>query len=135
MGRMKEEVGGKIEEAIGFGFPPPPIVGLGFSGGFSGWVEDRSGGDVAFLDTNLQKFMAAARKRPEIGTINTVFRPAVPQLYADVARDKVLKQGVSLSSVYQTLQAYLCRMYINQFNRFGRQWRVYLHSEGDQRQS
>jgi HAE1 family hydrophobic/amphiphilic exporter-1 len=135
MGRINREFAGKIDEAIAFGFPPPPIVGLGFSGGFSGWIQDRSGGDVAFLDTNLQKFMAAARERPEVGTINTVFRPAVPQVYADVARDKVLKQGVSLSSVYQTLQAYLGGLYINQFNRFGRQWRVYLQSEGDQRQS
>ncbi len=135
IGRINQEFGAKIDEAIVFGFPPPPIVGLGFSGGFSGWVEDRSGGDVAFLDTNLQKFMAAARKRPEVGGINTVFRPAVPQVYADVDRDKVLKQGVSLTGVYQTLQAYLGGLYINQFNRFGRQWRVYLQSEGDQRQS
>jgi len=135
IGRINQEFAAKIDEGIVFGFPPPPIVGLGFSGGFSGWVEDRSGGDVAFLDANLQKFMAAARKRPEVGGINTVFRPAVPQVYADVDRDKVLKQGVGLSGVYQTLQAYLGGLYINQFNRFGRQWRVYLQSEGDQRQS
>src|SRR6266852_5575160 len=135
IGRINQEFAAKIDEGIVFGFPPPPIVGLGFSGGFSGWAEDRSGGDVAFLDTNLQKFMAAARKRPEVGGINTVFRPAVPQVYADVDRDKVLKQGVSLTGVYQTLQAYLGGLYINQFNRFGRQWRVYLQSEGDQRQS
>ncbi len=133
--RINQEFGAKIDEAIAFGFAPPAIVGLGFSGGFSGWLQDRSGGDVAFLDTNLQKFMAAARKRPEVGMINTVFRPAVPQVFADVDRDKVIKQGVNLSSVYQTLQAYLGGLYINQFNRFGRQWRVYLQAEADQRQT
>jgi multidrug efflux pump len=133
--RLNREFAFKINEGIVFGFAPPAIVGLGYSGGFSGWIQDRSGGDVAFLETNLQKFMAAARKRPEVGSINTVFRPAVPQLYADVDRDKVLKQGVSLSSVYQTLQAYLGGLYINQFNRFGRQWRVYLQAEGEQRQN
>ncbi len=133
IGRINREFATKITDGIVFGFAPPAIVGLGYSGGFSAWVQDRSGGDVGFLETNLQKFMAAARKRPEVGSINTVFRPAVPQLYADVDRDKVLKQGISLSSVYQTLQAYLGGLYINQFNRFGRNWRVYLRAEGEQR--
>jgi len=133
--RLNREFAGKIDEAIVFAFTPPAIVGLGFSGGFTGWVQDRSGGDVTFLATNLQKFIEAARKRPEVGAINTVFRPSVPQVYADVDRDKVLKQGVNLSSVYQTLQAYLGGLYVNQFNRFGRQWRVYLQAEGDQRLS
>jgi len=133
--RLNRQFAGKIDEGIVFAFTPPAIVGLGFSGGFTGWVQDRSGGDVTFLATNLQKFIEAARKRPEVGAINTVFRPSVPQVYADVDRDKVLKQGVNLSSVYQTLQAYLGGLYINQFNRFGRQWRVYLQAEGDQRQS
>jgi hydrophobic/amphiphilic exporter-1 (mainly G- bacteria), HAE1 family len=131
--RLNREFGGKIDEAIVFGFAPPAIPGLGSSGGFSMWIEDQSGGDVKFLDSNLQKFVAAASKRPEVGSINALFRPAVPQVYADVDRDKVLKQGVNLGDVYQTLQAFLGGAYINQFNRFGRQWRVYLQSEGDQR--
>jgi len=133
--RLNREFAGKIDEAIVFGFSPPAIPGLGNSGGFSMWIQDRSGADVAFLDRNVQQFIAAARKRPEVGSINTVFRPAVPQVYADVDRDKVLKQGVNLSSVYQTLQAYLGGMYVNQFNRFGRQWRVYLEAEADDRES
>jgi len=133
--RLNREFPGKIDEAIVFGFSPPAIPGLGNSGGFSMWIQDRSGADVAFLDRNVQQFIAAARKRPEVGSINTVFRPAVPQVYADVDRDKVLKQGVNLSSVYQTLQAYLGGMYVNQFNRFGRQWRVYLEAEADDRES
>src|SRR5215813_6939154 len=133
--RLNRQFAGRIDEGIVFAFTPPAIVGLGFAGGFTGWVQDRSGGDVTFLATNLQRFIEAARRRPEVGAINTVFRPSVPQVYADVDRDKVLKQGVNLSSVYQTLQAYLGGLYINQFNRFGRQWRVYLQAEGEQRQS
>jgi HAE1 family hydrophobic/amphiphilic exporter-1 len=135
IGRLNRELAGKIDEAIAFGFPPPAIPGLGFSGGFSMWIQDRSGGDVGFLDTNLNTFLAAASKRPEIGSVNTVFRASVPQIYADVDRDKVLKQGINLSSVYQTMQAFMGGAYINQFNRFGRQWRVYLQAEGDQREN
>jgi len=132
--RLNRQFFGRINEAFAFGFPPPAIPGLGNSGGFSMWIQDRSGADVPFLQKNLEAFMAAARKRPEVGSINTVFRAAVPQVYADVDRDKVLKQGISLSSVYQTMQAFMGSAYINQFNRFGRQWRVFLQSEGEQRQ-
>jgi HAE1 family hydrophobic/amphiphilic exporter-1 len=135
IGRLNRELAGRINEAIVFGFPPPAIPGLGTSGGFSMQIQDRSGGDVPFLEKNLTAFMAAARKRPEVGSINTVFRAAVPEVYADVDRDKVLKQGVNLSSVYQTMQAFLGSAYISQFNRFGRQWRVFLQAEGDQRES
>ena len=135
IGRLNRELATKIDEAIAFAIPPPAISGLGTSGGFSAWLQDRSGGDVPFLATNLDKFMAAARRRPEVGSINTVFRPAVPQIYADVDRDKVIRQGVSVSAVYQTLQAYLGGAYINQFNRFGRTWRVYLQADGEQRRS
>ena len=135
IGRLNREFAGRINEAIVFGFPPPAIPGLGTAGGFSMWIQDRSGNDVPFLEKNLSAFMAAARKRPEVGSINTVFRASVPEVYASVDRDKVLKQGVSLSSVYQTMQAFLGSAYISQFNRFGRQWRVFLQAEGDQRES
>jgi HAE1 family hydrophobic/amphiphilic exporter-1 len=134
VGRLNQELAGKIDEAIAFGFPPPAIPGLGTSGGFSMWLQDRSGADVPFLAKNLDAFMAAAKKRPEVGSINTVWRASVPQVYADVDRDKVLKQGISLSSVYQTMQAFMGGSFVNLFNRFGRQWRVYLQAEGDQRQ-
>src|SRR5467141_1843312 len=134
VGRLNQELAGKINEAIAFGFPPPAIPGLGTSGGFSMWLQDRSGADVPFLAKNLDAFMAAARKRPEVGSINTVWRASVPQVYADVDRDKVLKQGIPLSSVYQTMQAFMGGTFVNLFNRFCRQWRVYLQAEGDQRE-
>jgi len=132
--RLNRQLARDVHEAIAFGFGPPAIPGLGYSGGFSMWIQDRSGADVPFLETNLNEFMAAARKRPEVGSINTVWRASVPQVYVDVDRDKVLKQGVDLRSVYQTLQAFLGGAFINQYNRFGRQWKVYLQAEPDQRE-
>jgi hydrophobic/amphiphilic exporter-1 (mainly G- bacteria), HAE1 family len=133
--RMNGALRKDINEALAFGFLPPAIPGLGTGGGFSMWIQDRSGGDVGYLDSNLRTFMDAARKRPEIGSINTSFRAAVPQVFADVNRDKALKQGVDVRDVYQTLQAFLGGAYVNQFNRFGRQWKVFLQAEGDQRVS
>ncbi len=118
-----------IPEAQAFAFGPSPIPGLGTGGGFSFMLQDRSGGDVKLLSDNLDKLMAAARKRPELTKLNSPFRPFVPQLYVDVDQDKVLKQGIPIASVYQSLQAFLGGAYVNQFNRFGRQWKVFLQAE------
>jgi hydrophobic/amphiphilic exporter-1 (mainly G- bacteria), HAE1 family len=125
----------EIPEAIAFLFSPPAIPGLGNSGGLSFWLQDRSGGSVEFLDQNLQKFLTAARQRPELASVASQFTATTPQIFADVDRDKVLKQGVDVRDVYQTLQAYLGGMFLNQFNRFGRQWRVFLQAEGEERLS
>jgi HAE1 family hydrophobic/amphiphilic exporter-1 len=124
-----------VPEATAFAVMPPSIPGLGSQGGFSFWLQDRSGGTVEFLNENLQKFLDAARKRPELAGVTSQFTAAVPQLYADVDRDKVLKQGVALGDVYQTMQAFLGGLFVNQFNRFGRQWRVFLQAEGADRTS
>jgi HAE1 family hydrophobic/amphiphilic exporter-1 len=123
----------EVPEAITFAFSPPAIPGLGSSGGFSFWLQDRSGGSVDSLDQNLRKFLDAARKRPELTGVSSQFSAATPQLFAEVDRDKVLKQGVAVSDVYKTLQAYLGGLFLNQFNRFGRQWRVFLQAEGEDR--
>ena len=125
----------EIPEAMCIALLPPSIPGLGAAGGFSFWLQDRSGGTVDFLDQNLQKFLEACRKRPELASVNSGFSATVPQIYADVDRDKVLKQGVAIGDVYQTLQAYLGGLFLNQFNRFGRQWRVFLQAEGQERMS
>jgi hydrophobic/amphiphilic exporter-1 (mainly G- bacteria), HAE1 family len=122
-------------EAMAFAFMPPSIPGLGSAGGFSFWLQDRSGGSVEFLSQNLQKFLEACRKRPELAGVTSQFSASVPQIYADVDRDKALKQGVAVADVYQTLQAYLGGLFLNQFNRFGRQWRVFLQAEGSERRS
>jgi HAE1 family hydrophobic/amphiphilic exporter-1 len=123
-----------IPDGMAFSFPPPAILGVGTSGGFTFVLEDRAGKDVPFLAENVQKFIAAASKRPEIapGMIST-FLAAVPQQYLEVDREKALKQGVALNDVYRTMQAYMGGLFVNYFNRFGRQWRVYVEAEGDYR--
>ncbi|MCI0627855.1 MAG: multidrug efflux RND transporter permease subunit, partial [Acidobacteria bacterium] len=132
---VNRQLAGQIPEAVAFAFMPPSIPGLGNAGGFSFWLQDRSGGSVEFLDQNLQKLLAACRQRPELAGVTSQFSADVPQLYADVDRDKALRQGVDVADVYQTLQAYLGGLYLNQFNRFGRQWRVFLQAEGEERQN
>jgi len=123
----------QIPEAIAFSFSPPSIPGVGTSGGFTFALEDRSGNTIEFLARNVQTFMNAARKRPEIANMSTTFLPSVPQQFVDVDRDKVLKQGVAVNDVYRTLQAFMGGLFINYFNRFGRQWQVYIEAEGDYR--
>ncbi len=129
--KMREE----IPEAIGFAFGPPAIPGLGTAGGFTFMLQDRSAGTVQQLSDALDKLTQAGRKRPEIGSLISTFRPSVPQLFVDVDQDRVLKQGLQFADVYQTLQAFLGGAYINQFNRFGRQWKVYLQAEPEYRVS
>src|SRR6266436_3950474 len=123
----------QIPEGIAFSFSPPAIPGVGTSGGFTFVLEDRAGNDVQFLANNLDTFLAAARKRPEIAGVNTTFLPSVPQQFVDVDRDKVIKQGVAVNDVYKTLQAFMGGLFINYFNRFGRQWQVYIEAEGEYR--
>ncbi len=124
----------KIPGGTAFSFSPPAIPGVGTAGGFTFVLEDRSGQDVKFLSDNLAKFLDAARQRPELTGLSTTFLPAVPQVFVKVDRDKVLKQGVSLTDVYKTLQCYMGGVFVNYFNRFGRQWQVYLQAEGEYRQ-
>jgi len=123
----------KLPEGIAFDFSPPAIPGVGTAGGFTFVLEDRAGKDVEFLASNLNTFLAAARKRPEIAGLNTTFLPSVPQQFVDVDEDKVLKQGVAVNDVYRTIQAFMGGLFINYFNRFGRQWQVYIEAEGDYR--
>src|SRR5258708_6324676 len=123
----------KVPEGFAFSFSPPAIPGVGTSGGFTFVLEDRAGKDVQLLATNLGTFMDAARKRPEIGGLVSTFLPSVPQQFVDVDRDKVIKQGVPLSDVYRTIQAFMGGLFVNYFNRFGRQWQVYIEAEGDYR--
>ena len=119
-----------LTEAIAFAFPPPAIPGVGTSGGATFILEDRSGKDIAFLAEQTTKFLDAARKRPELAGLSTTFRPTVPQVFVEVDRDKVLKQGVALGDVYKTLQCFMGGSFVNYFNRFGRQWQIYVQAEG-----
>src|SRR5207244_11517609 len=94
-------------------------------------LEDRAGRDPEYLAENTTKFLAAARQRPAFPPRFTTLTPSVPQLFAEVDRDKALKQGINLASVYQTLQAFLGGAFVNYFNRFGRVWQAYVQAEGD----
>ncbi|MGA9734098.1 MAG: multidrug efflux RND transporter permease subunit [Candidatus Acidiferrales bacterium] len=123
----------KLPEGTAFSFSPPAIPGVGTSGGFQFVLEDRAGRDVPFLADKLDKFLAAARKRPEIGTISTSFLPSVPQEFLEVDRERALKQGVTISDVYQTIQAFMGGLFINYFNEFGRTWQVYVEAEAPYR--
>ncbi len=123
----------QITEATTFAFGPPPIQGLGQSAGFSMMVQDKGGNAPGYLEVETQKFMAAARKRPEIGRMSTTYRSGAPQYQIHVDRDKALKLNIPLSEVNSSLSAFLGGMYINDFNRFGRQYKVYMQSEPEYR--
>src|SRR6266508_4461577 len=120
-----------VAEAQAFAFSPPAIPGIGTSGGVTFMLQDRVGKDPDFLAEQTTRFLTAARKRPEFSLLFTTLLPNVPQLYADVDRDKVLRQGINLGSVYQTLQAFMGGAFVNYFNRFGRVWQVYVQAEGE----
>ncbi len=121
----------QLPQGVAFAFSPPAIPGIGTSGGVTFILEDRAGKDIPFLWDNTQKFLAAARKRPELARVTTTFIPTVPQIFIKVDRDKVLKQGVDIGEVYRVLQAFMGGYFINYFNRFGRQWQVYVQAEGE----
>ncbi len=130
--RLNQELS-RLPVGTVFGFSPPAVPGVGTSGGFQFVLEDRSGKDVTFLSDNLNKFLAAARKRPEIGLVTSTFIPSVPEEYINVDRDKVLKQGVAINDVYQTIQAFMGGLFVNYFNEFGRTWQVYVEAEAPYR--
>jgi HAE1 family hydrophobic/amphiphilic exporter-1 len=132
--RLNQELS-RLPDAVAFAFSPPAIPGAGASGDTTFVLEDRSGGSNEFLADNVNAFLAAARKRPELARVTTTFQPSVPQVYVDLGVEKTLKQGVAISDVYQTIQTFIGGSFINYFNRFGRQWQVYVQAEGDYRRN
>jgi HAE1 family hydrophobic/amphiphilic exporter-1 len=120
----------KIPEGTAFVLSPQAVTGIGAYGGVQFLLEARARMKVDFLGQQTQKFIEAARKRPEIARITTTLLAGVPQFYLDVDQDKVLKQGVQLSDVYKVVQVFMGGSFINYFNRFGRTWQVYLQADG-----
>ncbi|MBF6569158.1 MAG: efflux RND transporter permease subunit [Candidatus Binataceae bacterium] len=118
-----------LPDGQAFAFLPPAIPGIGQASGIDFFIQDRGGHDVNYLWQNTQKFLAAARQRPEITRMNLTFSPSVPQMFANVDKDKVFKLGVSIDEVYRALQTLLGGYYVNQFNRFGRVWKVFVEAE------
>jgi HAE1 family hydrophobic/amphiphilic exporter-1 len=126
--RLNRELS-RLPQANAFAFSPPAIQGVGTAGGVTFILQDRVGKDMDFLADNTSKFVAAAGKRPELARVTTTLLPRVPQYFVKVDRAKALSQGVDLAQVYGTLQVFMGGQFINYFNRFGRQWQVYLQAE------
>jgi HAE1 family hydrophobic/amphiphilic exporter-1 len=126
---LNREFARQIPEAGIVAFGPPAIPGLGTGAGFTMQLQDRSGGSPAYLAEQAEQFLRAAREQPEIGRVSTLYRATVPQIYADIDRAKVLKAGVPLQDVNTTLGTLLGSTYVNDFNRFGRVYKVYMQAE------
>jgi HAE1 family hydrophobic/amphiphilic exporter-1 len=124
-----------ISEATVFAFGPPAIEGLGTSSGFTMQLLDRSGSTPQFLDEQARNFIVEAKKRPEIGNIYTLFRSNVPQKQIIVDFDKAEKLNIDLSEINATISTYLGSSYVNDFNRFGRQYKVFVQAEAEDRLS
>ncbi len=122
---------GAIQDAVIFAVPPPPVQGLGNTGGFKLFIQDRGAHGYDELARVTNEVLDKARHTRELNpyATYTTFQNSVPQLYADVDRVKAKRESVPLSSVFDTLQAYLGSVYINDFNRFGRTYRVYAQAE------
>ncbi|MEI6656050.1 MAG: multidrug efflux RND transporter permease subunit, partial [Verrucomicrobiota bacterium] len=112
-----------------FAFGPPPLPGYGSVSGFTMQLQDRSGGSVEQLADYVKQVIAAAAKRPEIGRVSTTFQSSTPQVKVELDREKARTLGVPVDSVFQTLQAYLSGLYVNDFVKFGRVYKVFLQAE------
>jgi hydrophobic/amphiphilic exporter-1 (mainly G- bacteria), HAE1 family len=133
MARMAAEFS-KIPDAIIFPFNIPTISGFGASAGFNFLIQDRSGSmTVERLGELSRQFQEAARKRPEVGNIFTSFDPRYPQVKVDLDREKARKLGIPINEAFQALASSLGGSYVNDFNRFGRLFRVYVQAESDYR--
>lgn len=118
-----------IKDAFILVIPPPAIQGLGTSGGFEMQVEDRGGVGLVQLQAAIDGLIASAAEQPNLQRVTSTFRAGVPQLFADVDRAKVLSSHVPLGEVFSTLQAALGSTYVNDFNKFGRTYRVTLQAD------
>jgi hydrophobe/amphiphile efflux-1 (HAE1) family protein len=121
--------GAAFREGLVIAFNPAPIRGLGTSGGFEVFVQNRADGDPKKLADVLQQFTAELRKRPELAGVNTFFRPTIPQLQIEVDREKALSLGVPVGDVFDALQSMLGALYVNDFNKSGRTYRVQIQAE------
>lgn len=118
-----------LPDGLGLVFNPPPIMGLGTAGGFEVYVQNRVDGDAKKLNEVVQGFIGALKEKKELTGLNTFFRPSVPQLYVEVDEPKALSLGIDLADVYTTLQSTMGALYVNDFNKAGRVYRVQLQAE------
>jgi len=123
----------QLRDGFAFGFGLPPILGLGTSGGFQFMLEDRAGGSIDDLSRAADTLLAAAHQRPELGTVVSTFRDSVPEYQVSVDSDKAQTLGIPVNDVYDSLQTFLGGLYVNDFNRFGRTWKVLMQADADYR--
>jgi len=128
--RLNEAFAG-LRGGVAFAFGPPAIPGLGTGSGFSMMIQDRSGREPSYLEEQVARFTQAAVQRPEIAGANSQFRASVPQIFLDIDNAKALKLGVSLADLNASIGAFLGGAYVNDFNRFGRLYKVYVQAEPD----
>jgi len=131
--KLNREFRARINEAQVFAFGPPAIPGLGSGSGFTMMLQDRGGNTPDYLSKQAARFAGEAMQQPEIGSAFTTFRANTPQRYMAIDRDKVLKAGISLNDIYQTVGAFLGGAYVNDFNRFGRLYKAYIQAEPEYR--
>ncbi len=131
--RLNARFATELKQGIAFAFGPPAIPGLGTGSGFSMLLQDRSGSDPAYLEEQTRRFSEAAEARPEIANATSLYRASVPQWFLDIDEAKTLKLGVPLDEVNTSIGAFLGGAYVNDFNRFGRLFKVYLQAEPDYR--
>ncbi|MBC8011481.1 MAG: multidrug efflux RND transporter permease subunit [Burkholderiales bacterium] len=126
--QLQQQFGG-IQDAFIAIFPPPPVNGLGTTGGFKLYVQDRGGLGSDALFAATQELIAKASQRPELAGLFTSYTVNVPQLFADVDRAKAKAQGVDLGALFEAMQANLGSIYVNDFNRFGRTYQVVVQAD------
>jgi multidrug efflux pump len=124
-----------IDGAQVFPVPPPPIPGIGTTGGFEFWVQDTTAGEPARLDDLTQEVIRRAAARPELAGLHTTFRATTQQLRVDVDREKATLLGVPVEDVYSAIQAQFGSLTVSQFNQFSRVWWVILQSDAKYRQA
>ncbi|WP_312141376.1 multidrug efflux RND transporter permease subunit OqxB [Pantoea septica] len=125
----------QLQQGFGFSIMPPPILGLGQGSGYSLYVQDRAGLGYGALQTAINTLSGAVMQTPGMHYPISSYQANVPQLDVQVDRDKAKAQGVSLTDLFSTLQTYLGSSYVNDFNRFGRTWRVMAQADGEFRDS
>ena len=126
--------GAQIRDAIVLAFNPPPISGMSTTGGFEAYLQSRGGGGSKALAGEVQKFLAAAGQRPELAGLNTIFNASVPQIDIRLDREKARALGVPVNTVFETMQATFGALYVNDFNKLGRTFKVQVQSEAEYRE-
>ncbi|MDD3816617.1 MAG: multidrug efflux RND transporter permease subunit [Thiovulaceae bacterium] len=122
-------------DGFSFGVVPPPIRGMGIAGGFEMYVQDRTGGDIATLQRYVNEIIQKANEREELSAVRTTLNANIPKYQVFVDVDKAKSKGVTLNEIYQTLSATFGAFYVNDFNLFGRTYKVNMQAEGDFRKS